>query len=257
MESFIEIIASSVDVVALALLLIFLLVLVIFTSRARGGRRFPLRPIPVYEKIRRFASLATESGQPLHIGMGSGQIGTRATPESLMAITVFDYIAQHAALGNHPIQGTTGNATVLATAQGVLQQARREAGFPERYVGKEIGFYGPDPLAYAAGTFDSLCHEEHLANVLVGQFGAEGLWIAESAHHRDLAQVGGTTEPAAAALMHVGLDESVIGEDVFAAGAYLHKPDHLGSLAAQDFMRIIIILSITVGVVMTSLGYWS
>ena len=53
------------------------------------------------------------------------------------------------------------------------------------------------------------------------------------------------------------LDETVVGEDVYAAGAYLHRPSHLGSLAAQDILRIVIVLSIIVGVVMVSLGYWS
>jgi len=57
--------------------------------------------------------------------------------------------------------------------------------------------------------------------------------------------------------MSASLDDTVIGEDVFAAGAYLHRPSHLGSLAAQDILRLVIMLGIVVGVVMTTLGYWS
>lgn len=256
MQSFIQAIHSSIDVAALAVLAIFLPLFALFTTRAKSGHRLPLRSIPAYEKIRQLVSQATEIGQPIHIGMGSGQIGGKATPESLMGLTVFDYLSRHAALCDHPIQATTGDATVLATAQGILQRARQAAGFPEGYTGKEIVFYGLDPFAYAAGTLDTLNQEEHLASILIGRFDAEGLWIAESTSNQKMTQLGGTTEPAAAMLMQTSLDESVIGEEIFAAGAYLHRPSHMGSLAAQDLMRIIIILSTIVGVLMSSLGYW-
>jgi len=69
--------------------------------------------------------------------------------------------------------------------------------------------------------------------------------------------LGGTAAPSAMALMQTTLDESVIGEEVFAAGAYLHRPTHLGSLATQDAMRIVAILAIITTVVVTSLGYLS
>ena len=256
MQSFIQVIASTVDVAALAVLLIFLPLFMLFTVRARGGRAFPLRPIRVYERIRQLLSQAAETGQPVHVGMGSGQIGAEATPEALMGITMFDYVARHAAQCDCPVQGTTGDATILAASQGILQKARRDAGVPERYVGREISFYGPESFAYAAGTLGALRDREYLANVLIGRFDAEGLWMSESVGGQGMIQLGGSVNPSAAALMLASLDECVIGEEVFAAGAYLHRPSHLGSLAAQDSMRIVIILSILAGIVMTSLGYW-
>ena len=256
MQSFMHLLASTIDVAALAVLLIFVPLFVLFTVRARGGRPSSLRPIRVYERIRQSLSQAAETGQAVHVGLGSGQIGAEATPEALMGITVFDYVARNAAQCDYPVQGTTGDATILAASQGILRRSRRDAGAPERSVGQEISFYGPEPFAYASGTLAALSHQEHLANVLVGRFDAEGLWMSESVGSQEMTQLGGTIDPSAAALMLASLDESVIGEEVFAAGAYLHRPSHLGSLAAQDSMRIVIILSILAGVVMASLGYW-
>ena len=60
----------------------------------------------------------------------------------------------------------------------------------------------------------------------------------------------------AQALLQFSLDEAVIGEEVYAAGAYLHRPSHLGSLATEDIIRIVLILSIVAGVIMISLGHW-
>ena len=69
-------------------------------------------------------------------------------------------------------------------------------------------------------------------------------------------QLGGAVDPSAQALLQFSLDDTVIGEEVYAAGAYLHRPSHLGSLATQDVIRIALILSIIAGVIMISLGYW-
>jgi hypothetical protein len=255
-QTIMALIPTSVDVAALAVLLIFVPLFVVFTARAKSGRRFPLRPIPAYTRMQHLVSHATESGQPIHVGMGSGQIGSEATPEALMATTVFDYIARHAAVASQTVLGTTGDATILSTAQGILREAHQEAGFLDAYAGTELNFSGPDPLAYAIGAQQSLGHKQHLASVLLGHFGAEGLWLAESTARQDMLQLGGTSDPAAATLLKASLDETVIGEEVYAAGAYLHRPSHLGSLATQDIVRLVLMLSVIVGVVMTSLGYW-
>ena len=249
-------IPNSIDLAALGMLLLFLPLFIFFTMRAKSGKRFPLREIPAFARIKRLVSQATESGQPIHVGLGSGRIGSDSTAETAMGLTVFEYVARHAAACNQAVLGTTAEPTILAGAQGILRAAREEAGFPESYTATDLAFYGPDALAYAAGAMGALQREPHLANVLVGRFGSEGLWLAEATGGQVTAQVGGTSGAEGAALMWASLDEAIIGEEVYAAGAYLHRPSHLGSLATQDVMRIVTILAILVGVVMTSLGYW-
>ena len=249
--------STGLDLAALGVLVLFCLLFIIFTRRARTGRRFPLRPIAAYDNIRQLVSQSLESGQPIHVGMGSGRVGSEATPEALMAMTVFDYVANHAAAYNQPVLGTTSDGTILSAAQGILQAARQEAGFADSYDGRELNFCGPEPMAYAAGTMDAITRRQHVANILVGRFGHEGLWIGQSVQGQGMVQLGGTTAPSAAALMQTTLDESVVGEEVFAAGAYLHRPSHLGSLATQDAMRIVAIVAIIAAVVMASLGYLS
>jgi hypothetical protein len=244
------------DAAALAILLVILPLFLIFTVRAKGGAYFPLRPLPAYARLQELVHQAIESGKPIHVGLGSGEVGGPATTEALMGLTVFDYVARHAAASNQTVLGTTGDPTILATAQGVLQRARMEAGYPEYYQGREVSYAGPDPLAYAASAADAVGREAHTANVLLGRFGAEGLWMAEAMRTPAMAQLGGSSDPRGVALLAASLDEVVIGEEVFAAGAYLHRPSHLGSLAMQDMLRMVMILSILVGVILFSLGMW-
>ena len=61
--------------------------------------------------------------------------------------------------------------------------------------------------------------------------------------------------PAVQALLFAAVENPLIGEDLFAGGAYLgRKPAHIASLRAQDIVRIVIIIAILVGVVLKTLG---
>jgi hypothetical protein len=251
-----SLLSASVDVAALAVLLIFILPFILLTIRAKSGRRFPLRHIAAYERLQSLVGQATESGRPLHIALGSGRIGSASTPEAAMGLTVFDYVARYASAPGQPLLGTTADATILATAQGILQSARREAGYAEHYSGREICFSGPDPIAYAINSLNTQQYDRCLATAYIGQFGAEGLWLAARSDEAGLAQIGGTSNPPAMALLWGVVDEPLIGEEIYAAGAYLHRPSHLGSLATQDVVRVVTILTIIIGVVLASLGYW-
>ena len=247
---------TSVDVAALAMLLIFVPLFVALSLRAKGGRRIPLRPIAAYSRLQTLVSQGAESGEPIHVAMGVGRLGTDATLESLMGLTMFDYVARRASAANQPALGTVGDATLLPAAQAILQQAREDAGHGERYTGREVQFYGPDPLAYSAGAYAAVTRQRPRGNALLGRFGAEGLWLAESAAGLGMTRLGGATDPSSAALLTISVDNPLVGEEVFAAGAYLHRPSHLGSLATQDIFRVVAILSIILGVILTSLGYW-
>jgi len=256
LQQIMTLIPNSADLAALVMLLLFLPLFVLFTARAKAGKRFPLRAISAFARLKHLVSQATESGQPIHVGLGSGSLGSEATAEATMGLTVFEYVARHAAASNQAILGTTAEPTILAGAQGILREARAEAGFPESYAATDVAFSGPDPLAYAAGAREALQRERHLANILVGRFGSEGLWLSEAAAFQGIPRVGGTSGPEGAALLWASLDEAVIGEEVYAAGAYLHRPSHLGSLATQDVMRLVTILVLIVGIIIISLGYW-
>lgn len=248
-------IPNHVNLAALGMLLLFLPLFVFLTLRAKSGKRFPLREIPAFTRLKHLVSQSIESGQPIHVGLGSGRLGGESTAEATMGLTVFEYVARRAAACNQAVSSTTAEPTVLAGAQGILYTAYQDAGFPESYAPTDLAFYGPEPLAYAAGASTALERKTHLANVLVGRFSDEGLWLAESAAPLVSVQLGGTSSPQGAALLWASLDEAIIGEEVYAAGAYLHRPSHLGSLATQDVMRIVTILAILVGVALASLGY--
>ena len=260
MQPFVQLVASlsgsGADLAALAVLFVFMALFVIFTARAKDGLKLSLRPIAVYRRLQQLTHQAEESAQPIHVNLGSAAVGGESTAETSAALTVYDYVIRHAAACDQPTLGTMGNATIMATAQGMLHSARQEAGLVESYSGQEAQFYGPDAMAFAGGARLAADDTPHMADVLVGSYGPEALWLSEISADAGTPMVGGSSDPVAATLMTASLDETVIGEDLYAAGAYLHRPSHLGSLITQDIMRVLTILVIVVGVILLSLGIW-
>ncbi|MHB1296221.1 MAG: DUF6754 domain-containing protein [Anaerolineae bacterium] len=252
---FMDSLAANADVAALAVLVVFLVPFVVLTARAKMGTPYPLRAIPALEKVSRLVGRASESGHPLHASIGTGGVGGESAPDALMGVTVFDWVSRNAAAAGQAVLGTMGDGTVLASAQGVLQQARQEAGAPEGFRAQEVQFYGPNPMAYAVGAAEAAAQQERAANLLFGRFGPEALWLAESSGGDRLPQAGGASDALAAALMKTSFDDVAVGEELYAAGAYLHRPSHLGSLATQDILRIVTILAVIAGVVAMSLGF--
>ncbi len=77
---------------------------------------------------------------------------------------------------------------------------------------------------YAAATMDLLNHEPVLTNVMSGTFGAEAALIDQAANNNDLPQLFGGSDPRALAVMSTSTDHILMGEEMYAAKAYLRAP---------------------------------
>ncbi len=237
------------------LLLSFFPLLLILNRRIREGRKPVLRSIPGYDALSRYVGEATESGRSLHMSMGTGGIGTEVTAESLAGLTVLEHVAFQAALsGLKPII-TVSDPSLLPVAQDAVRNSYALHGYLEEYDPSCVRFISPDNVAYAAGVTDVLDHGEVAANIMVGSFGDEVLLMSEVGARRGIDQVGGTASAQILPFIYASMDHSLIGEEIFAAGAYLlNKTSHIASLTVQDWLRTAIIITIVIGVLVRTLA---
>jgi hypothetical protein len=237
-----------------ALVLLALFASLFLLAQLWQHKRQPsLRPIAAYERFLRLTLQGLETGRPLHVSVGSGD-WTRAAPELIAGLIALDHASQRAALAEQELRATTGSPVALLLAMNLLHKNHTHAGALAGPAPSELSYYGPDPLAYAGGAAlegQRLPVETHL---LLGRFGDEGLWLAEALQPSAAPILGGAADPSAAALMQLSVDHPVIGEDLFAAGAYLGRATHLRSLVAQDWMRLLLALVIVGGVILASLS---
>jgi hypothetical protein len=83
----------------------------------------------------------------------------------------------------------------------------------------------------------------------MGAFFAESLILAETGNSIDAIQVAGTAQPAQLPFFVAACDYTLIGEELFAASAYLSgEPKQLGSIKGQDVGKFLGMLSIVIGV---------
>jgi hypothetical protein len=67
--------------------------------------------------------------------------------------------------------------------------------------------------------------------------------------------LAGSDNPAAQAMLFATTDHPLIGEDLFAGGAYIAcAPAHVGSLQAQDVIRLLIGGAIILGVIVRTVS---
>jgi hypothetical protein len=89
---------------------------------------------------------------------------------------------------------------------------------------------------------------------MVGKFGDEYLLMGDSTARRGIAHIGGASDPNTLPFVYATADEILLGEEIYAAGAYLQKrPALLASLAAQDTMRWLVALVILGSILLASL----
>jgi hypothetical protein len=91
--------------------------------------------------------------------------------------------------------------------------------------------------------------------MLVGSFGSEVALAADFGERQRAFVLAGTDDIQSQALLYVTAEHPLIGEEVFAGGAYLNVgPLHRASLRAEDLLRTLIVALILIGTVLRTLG---
>jgi hypothetical protein len=114
---------------------------------------------------------------------------------------------------------------------------------------------GLTPFSYAAGALPAMRDENVSANVLIGNFGVEVALLTDAAQRKDTFSLAGSDNLAAQAVLYASAQEPLIGEEVYATGAYIGAGRlHQASLLTQDILRWLLILGILVGTLLKLAG---
>lgn len=249
--------ASGIEPLAalmLVVLLAFLSFLLFADRRMRLGIRPALRPLPGFALLDGFVGQAVETGRTLHVSMGTKGIGGASTADTMAGLTALERLAEQAVATGLKLVVTVSDPSLLPIAQDTLRRAYERQGYPQGYDPLQVRYIAPDAIAYAAGVMGILEREDVVANAMIGGFGDEFLLMGENGARRGVQQVGGASSPETLPFVYVSMDEALLGEEIYAGGAYLSsKPSHLGSLLAQDWLRSAIILAIILGVLIRTL----
>lgn len=220
-------------------------------------RRSPatLRPIEAYERLNRAVGLAVENGTRLHISLGRGNLFTARGGSALAGLAMLRRLAERTSASDRPPIVTSGDASLAILSQDTLRSGYRAAGAEEQYRFSTGRLTGLTPFSYAAGTMP-IEHDENVsANVVIGDLGAESALIAEASDRENSSLIAASDDLSAQAIFYASAQDPLIGEELFAAGAYVGAgAAHDASLQVQDILRWLIIVAILVGSLLKFMG---
>jgi hypothetical protein len=217
-----------------------------FINVARSGKKLWVRPIAGLVAIDEAVGRATEMGRPVLFVTGIQDINEIQT---LAGLTVLSRVAKTAAEYGAQIEVPTCRSLVMAAARETVEAAYLAAGRPDSYQPDRIHYLTDEQFAFVAGVTGYMVREEPAACIYMGGFYAESLILAETGNHIGAIQVAGTAMPSQLPFFVASCDYTLIGEEFFAASAYLSDdPLQIGSLKGQDYGKFVSVLILVIGV---------
>jgi len=222
--------------------------IIFFIYSARSGKELYIRKIAGLESMDESVGRATEMGRPILFIPGTLDLDDMQT---IAGLTILGKLAQKAAEYDAQLIVPVCRSMVLSTAKEVVKEAYLKAGRPDAYRSDSVFYLTDDQFGFVAGVDGIIVREKPAANFFMGAFYAESLILAETGFSSGAIQTSGTAMPSQLPFFVVACDFTLIGEELYAASAYLSKEPHqLGSLKGQDLGKAIFIFVLIAGVIL-------
>jgi hypothetical protein len=237
---------------------LFLIALIIggsvmfFIETARRGKKLFVRKIAGLEAVDDAVGRATEMGRPILFIPG---ILDMDDVQTLAGLTILGRISRIIADYDTKIFMPVSRSLVMTAGRETIKAAYQAAGRPEKYSDDMVSYVTDEQFGYVAAVDGIMVREKPATVFLLGAFFAESLILAETGNYIGAIQIAGTARPAQLPFFIAACDFTLIGEELFAASAYLSdEPKALGSLKGQDVGKALAMVIIVVGVLAITIG---
>lgn len=226
-----------------------LLVSLVIYRCLRSGTSF-VRRLPAVEAVYEAVGRSAELGRPVSFTTGLSNVG----PVLYAAMGVLFAVAQTCAKYRTKLFVPQNDPPSMAIVENVTKEAYRSVGLSSHFDPRSIVFLSEEQFAYASG-YMGLIHRENVgAAFMFGAFAGESLILAEAGQQVGAMQIAASVSPEQVAFFIATCDYTLIGEELFAASAYLSEdPIQRGSVRAQDLIKVGVFFLIIIGVLCATL----
>ena len=239
---------AFVGVIALCTFIIF------YINQAKAGKKLFIRKIAGLDAVDEAVGRATEMGKKIFYIPGTQDMDNVQT---IAGVTILGRVAEMAAQYETWLEVPVSRSLVLVTAKEIVKEAYSKTGRPDAFQEDQVHYLTDDQFGYAAGIDGMVVREKPATIFFMGAFYAESLILAETGNSIGAIQIAGTAMPSQLPFFVAACDYTLIGEELFAASAYLSKePKLLGSLKGQDIGKGVVLVAIVIGVILETLNLW-
>lgn len=239
----------------LAILIWLLIVsgaILFFIRTAEKGKKLYIRKIAGIEAVEEAIGRATEMGRKIFYVPGIQDMDDMQTVASM---PILGHVAEIAARNDTYLEVPVCRSLVMVTAREAVRDAFNRVGRPDAFNEDQVHYLTDDQFGYAAAIDGMVVREKPATIFYMGAFFAESLILAETGNSAGAIQIAGTAMPSQLPFFVTACDYTLIGEELFAASAYLSRePKLLGSLKGQDVGKGLFLVSIVLGIILELAG---
>mgnify|MGYP001048618644 FL=1 len=234
-------------------LIIYGALLLWFIYHARKGKQLFIRKISGLDALDEAVGRATEMGKPVLYVPGLATIDVIST---IASMNILSQVAKKTAQYNTTLLVPNRDPVVYTVAREVVKEAYTDAGRPDAFNPDNVYFLTQDQFGYTSAVCGTMVRDKPATNLFVGYFWAESLVLAETGATTGAIQIAGTDSIFQLPFFIVACDYTLIGEELYAASAYLSRePLLLGSLKGQDWGKMIILVVLILSSILALLGW--
>lgn len=225
----------------------------VFVNLAKRGKDLYIRPIAGIQEIDNAIGRATEMGRPMLYCMGIGGLADVAT---IASMGILGLVAKRAAEYDTKLIVPCYDYILLPIAQEIVREAHYSVGRPDTFDKNSVFYLTNAQFAYVAGVNGFMIRERMATNFFLGYFAAEALLMTETGNAVGAVQIAGTDAVTQVPFFITTCDYTLIGEELYAASAYLNRePMLLGTLKAQDYFKFFILVVMIAGAVLSTFQF--
>jgi len=219
--------------------------ILLFIQHARRGRKLYVRKIAGLQAIDDAVGRATEMGKPILYCPGIGYIEDIATIASL---SILGEVAKKCGQYDTKLINPHFDPIVYTVAREIVKESYTNVGRPDAFDQDSVYYVTDSQFAYAAAVDGIMLRERPATNFLIGWFRAESLILAETGASTGAIQIAGTDQVSQLPFFVTACDYTLIGEELYAASAYISKePLLLGAIKGEDWGKVIIAAILIIG----------
>jgi hypothetical protein len=209
--------------------------IVYFVNKAKRGEKISLRPIPGLKAFEEAVGRSTEMGKPVLYVPG---IVDMDQVETVAGVIILGHVAKMTAQYETPLN--------VPVARSIVMEGR-----PDMFHEDMVHYLTDDQFAYAAGVNGIMMREKPAAVFYQGKFYAESLILAETGNSIGAIQIAGTASAAQIPFFVTACDYTLIGEEFFAASAYLSQdPMLIGGVKGMDILKIMVVGIVFIAIIL-------
>jgi hypothetical protein len=217
---------------------------------ARRGKALGVRDIPGLMVFEEAVARATEMGRPTLFTCGG--MSEMRQVQLFASMPLLRHVAKLSGEFGNRLMVPVAYAETLPVHANAIRDGYLEANTLGEYRSEDVRFFPGGQFFFAMAAIGWMLKEQPATCFYFGYWEADSLMFAETGQTVGAMQIAGTDKLPQVPFFVASCDYTLIGEEFWAASAKISQdPQLLGSIGAQDIVKITLLLVIVVGLLLS------